>query len=45
MAFTGIPKQAIEFFEALEADNSKAFWEANKHTHRDVVKASMQALC
>lgn len=45
MAFSGIPTQAIEFYEALEADNSKAFWEANKQTYRDVVKASVQALC
>jgi len=45
VAFTGIPKQAIEFYEGLEADNSKAFWEANKTVYRDVVKASVQALC
>lgn len=45
MAFTGIPGEAIEFYERLEADNSKAFWEANKSTYRDVVKASVTALC
>jgi uncharacterized protein (TIGR02453 family) len=45
MAFTGIPREAIEFYERLEADNSKAFWEANKQAYRDVVKASIEALC
>jgi uncharacterized protein (TIGR02453 family) len=44
MAFTGIPVEVVEFYERLEADNSKAFWEANKHTYRDVVKASTSSL-
>ena len=30
MAFTGFPPAAFEFYEQLEADNSKAFWQANK---------------
>jgi uncharacterized protein (TIGR02453 family) len=38
MAFTGIPTGAIEFYERLEADNSKAFWQANKDTFTEVVK-------
>ena len=45
MAFTGIPPEVFDFYERLEADNSKAFWEANKHTYRDVVKPTTQALC
>ena len=45
MPFRGVPTEAIEFYEQLEADNSKAFWEANKQTYRDVVKASAQELC
>jgi uncharacterized protein (TIGR02453 family) len=45
MAFSGIPPEAIEFYERLEADNSRAFWEANKHVYRDVVKASTEELC
>jgi len=45
MAFTGIPPQALDFYTRLEADNSKAFWEANKAVYRDEVKASVQALC
>lgn len=38
MAFRGIPVEVIQFYDRLEADNSKAFWEANKHTYRDLVK-------
>ena len=45
MAFTGIPPEALDFYARLEADNSKAFWEANKTVYRDEVKASVQALC
>ena len=45
MAFTGIPAEAIEFYERLEADNSKAFWEANKITFNEVVRTPVQALC
>jgi uncharacterized protein (TIGR02453 family) len=45
VAFSGIPKQAIEFYEGLEADNNKVYWEANKAVYRDVVKASVAALC
>lgn len=45
MAFTGIPAEAIDFYERLEADNSKAFWEANKASYKAVVKEPMAALC
>jgi uncharacterized protein (TIGR02453 family) len=45
MGFTGIPPSALDFYTGLEADNSKAFWEANKAVYRDEVKASVQALC
>jgi uncharacterized protein (TIGR02453 family) len=45
MAFTGIPREAIEFYARLEADNSKVFWEANRLTYRDVVKRSVSELC
>src|SRR4051794_12168149 len=45
MTFRGIPPEALDFYARLEADNSKAFWEANKTVYRDVVKASVQALC
>lgn len=45
MAFTGIPAAAIEFYTGLEADNSKAFWEANKATFKSVVRAPIEELC
>jgi len=45
MAFTGIPVAAIEFYDRLEADNSKAFWEANKETFKQVVKGPALELC
>jgi len=30
MAFHGWRAEALEFFEGLEADNSKVYWQANK---------------
>lgn len=45
MAFRGIPPSAFEFYEQLEADNSKAFWQAHKTTFDDDVKAPLEALC
>jgi uncharacterized protein (TIGR02453 family) len=45
VAFSGFPPAAFEFYERLEADNSKAFWQANKATFEEAVKAPMVALC
>ncbi|MDJ0770994.1 MAG: DUF2461 domain-containing protein [Ilumatobacter sp.] len=45
MAFTGIPHEAIVFYEQLEADNSKAFWEANKARFKEVVRGPVEELC
>ena len=45
MAFTGFPPEAFEFYAQLEADNSKAFWQANNTTFESAVKAPMVALC
>jgi uncharacterized protein (TIGR02453 family) len=44
MTFRGWKVEALEFFEALEADNSKSFWEAHKDVYRDVVRAPMEEL-
>jgi uncharacterized protein (TIGR02453 family) len=44
MAFRGWPVEAIEFFEALEVDNSRSFWQANKDVYDSAVKAPMEAL-
>lgn len=40
MTFRGVPAEVFDFYERLEADNTKAFWEANKQTYRDLVKAT-----
>ena len=44
MTFAGWPVEAIEFFEDLEADNTKAFWTEHKQVYDDAVKAPMEAL-
>jgi uncharacterized protein (TIGR02453 family) len=44
MAFKGWPAEAIEFYEGLEADNSKAYWQDHKAVYERVVKAPMEEL-
>jgi len=44
MAFRGWPVEALEFFEGLEAENTKAFWGRNKHVYQDVIRAPMEEL-
>lgn len=44
MAFSGWPVEAIEFFERLEDDNTKAFWTEHKPVYDESVKAPMVAL-
>src|SRR5205085_3829994 len=44
MAFAGWPVEAVEFFEGLEADNSKAYWQEHKAVYHQCVKAPMVAL-
>jgi len=44
MAFRGWKVEALEFFEGLEAENSKAYWERNKHVYTDEVLGPMEAL-
>ena len=43
-AFTGIPVAALDFYEDLEADNSKSFWAAHRSVYDDAVRAPMTAL-
>jgi uncharacterized protein (TIGR02453 family) len=45
MAFRGFPPAAFEFYERLAADNTKAFWQANRATYEQDVKAPVVALC
>jgi uncharacterized protein (TIGR02453 family) len=44
MAFSGWPAEALEFYEGLEADNSKVYWTVNKSTFDELVLAPMTAL-
>jgi uncharacterized protein (TIGR02453 family) len=44
MPFSGIPFAALDFYEDLEADNSKAFWTAHKHLYDEQVKAPLTEL-
>jgi uncharacterized protein (TIGR02453 family) len=44
VAFTGWPVEAIEFFEGLEDDNSRAYWQAHKAVYVECVKGPMEAL-
>ncbi len=44
MPFRGWPAEAITFYEGLEADNSKAYWTANKATYEECVRAPFLAL-
>ena len=44
MVFTGWPVEALEFFEGLEADNSRSYWLAHKAVYDDQVRAPMLAL-
>ena len=37
MAFQGFATEALTFYEGLEADNSKAYWTANRATFDDAV--------
>ncbi|MFI9508775.1 DUF2461 domain-containing protein [Nocardia sp. NPDC052566] len=42
--FGGFPLAGLDFYEDLEADNSKAFWTAHKDVYEQSVLAPMKAL-
>jgi uncharacterized protein (TIGR02453 family) len=44
MAFSGFPVEGIEFYEQLDADNSRTFWQANKGRYDEFVKQPMVEL-
>ncbi|MEV6924897.1 DUF2461 domain-containing protein [Dactylosporangium sp. NPDC051485] len=44
MAFSGWPVEALEFYDGLEADNSKTFWTAHKATYEEKVRGPMTEL-
>ncbi|CAN5442501.1 DUF2461 domain-containing protein [soil metagenome] len=45
MEFTGFPVAALDFYDDLEVDNTKSFWDAHKDVYQTSVKAPMAALC
>ena len=44
MTFRGWPAEALEFFEGLEADNSKVYWQRNRDVYDRMVRAPMEEL-
>ncbi|GAA14537.1 MULTISPECIES: DUF2461 domain-containing protein [Gordonia] len=44
MSFDGFPEAALDFYDDLEIDNSKFFWEQHKETYRTAVAEPMTAL-
>lgn len=44
MAFTGFSEAALDFYDDLEMDNTKTFWEANKHVYAEAVATPFKAL-
>ena len=44
VTFRGWPAEAIEFFEGLEADNTKAYWQDNKPVYERQVRGPMEEL-
>ncbi len=43
--FEGFPVAALDFYDDLEVDNTKSFWEAHRATYDEAVRAPMAALC
>jgi uncharacterized protein (TIGR02453 family) len=44
MSFQGWPAEALEFYDGLEADNSKAYWTEHKALYEETVLGPMPAL-
>ena len=44
MAFAGWPAEALEFYEGLQADNTRSYWQAHKNVYDECVLAPMVAL-
>jgi uncharacterized protein (TIGR02453 family) len=42
--FTGFPEAALDFYDDLELDNTKSFWQAHKTVYDEAVAAPMKAL-
>ena len=44
MTFRGWPVEAVEFYDGLEADNSKVYWQRHKVTYDQCVRGPMEEL-
>ena len=44
MEFTGFPVTALDFYDDLEVENTKSFWEANKEVWKTSVRQPFEAL-
>ena len=44
MSFRGWPAEALEFYDGLEADNSKAYWTEHKAVYEETVLGPMREL-
>jgi len=44
VTFEGFPVAALDFYDDLEVDNTKSFWEAHKEVYKTAVLAPMTAL-
>jgi uncharacterized protein (TIGR02453 family) len=44
MAFQGWPAEALEFYDGLEAENTKAYWQRHRIEYETLVRAPMEAL-
>ena len=44
MAFRGWPAEAIEFYDGLEADNSRTYWQEHKAEYEEIVRGPMDEL-
>ena len=42
--FTGFPEAALDFYDDLEMDNTKTFWQEHRHTYDASVALPMKAL-
>jgi uncharacterized protein (TIGR02453 family) len=42
--FEGFPEAALDFYDDLEMDNTKSFWEAHRQVDESAVRAPMTAL-
>jgi uncharacterized protein (TIGR02453 family) len=44
VTFEGFPVAALDFYDDLEVDNTRSFWEAHKHVYQECVLAPFKAL-